>query len=62
MTTPVKWGSELPVNTTALSAQDQPHIAALADGRFDAAHVNPLEHFLLFGVYEGRAAINGGWL
>jgi hypothetical protein len=28
----------------------------------DAAHVNPLEHFLLFGAHEGRAAINGGWL
>jgi hypothetical protein len=27
-----------------------------------AAHINPLEHFLLFGAIEGRAANAGGWL
>jgi hypothetical protein len=37
MSTPIKWGSEIPVNTTTLSAQDQPKIAALAGGRFVAA-------------------------
>jgi large repetitive protein len=34
MATPVKWGSELPVNTTTQSTQDQPSIAALSGGRF----------------------------
>ena len=27
-----------------------------------AAHINPLEHFLLFGAIEGRTAVAGGWL
>ncbi len=25
-----------------------------------AAMVNPLEHFLTFGIYEGRSAVNDG--
>jgi hypothetical protein len=25
-----------------------------------AAHVNPLDHFLQNGIYEGRAAVNDG--
>jgi len=25
-----------------------------------AAHVNPLDHFLQNGIYEGRVAINDG--
>ena len=36
------------------------HLAANPD--VDAAHIDPLEHFLLFGAIEGRAAIAGGWL
>ena len=32
MTTPIKWGSEIPVNTTTVSTQDQPSITALASG------------------------------
>jgi len=26
----------------------------------DAANVNPLDHFLKFGIYEGRTAVNDG--
>ena len=37
MTTPIKWGSGIPVNTTTESTQDQPKIEALANGRFVAA-------------------------
>jgi Ca2+-binding RTX toxin-like protein len=37
MTAPIKWGSEIPVNTTTFGTQDQPKIAALAGGRFVAA-------------------------
>jgi len=113
MSTPIKWGGEIPVNTTTLSSQDQPERMALANGRFvvmwrdisasggdtngqavrgqmpntdgskfgrdpsyqfdtqkylaanpgvTTAHINPLEHFLLFDAIEGRAAITGGWL
>jgi hypothetical protein len=84
MTTPVKWDSELTVNTTRLTSQSPNPLGHYWDlgwreGRdpsvgFDAlkylagnpdvaaAHVNPLEHFLLSGVCEGRAVINGGWL
>jgi hypothetical protein len=25
-----------------------------------AAHINPLDHFLTAGIYEGRTAVNGG--
>ena len=25
-----------------------------------AAHINPLDHFLAFGIYEGRQAVNDG--
>ena len=72
MTTPIKWGSEIPVNTTTVSTQDQEgrdpsyqfdtqkYLAGNPD--VDAAHIDPLEHFLLFGAVEGRAAIAGGWL
>ena len=34
MSTPIKWGGEIPVNTTTLSSQDQPERMALANGRF----------------------------
>ena len=37
MATPVKWGSEFLVNTTTASAQYEPTLAALSDGRFVAA-------------------------
>ena len=36
MSTPIKWGQEIAVNTTTLSTQDQPAIVALANGRFVA--------------------------
>ena len=25
-----------------------------------AAHINPLDHFLTFGIYEGRQAVDDG--
>jgi hypothetical protein len=53
MTTPIKRDPSYQFDT-------QKYLAANAD--IAAAHINPLEHFLLFGAIESRAANAGGWL
>lgn len=59
MSTPIK-SARRRRSTPIRSCAFDTHLAANPD--VDAAHVNPLEHFLLFGAREGHAAINGGWL
>ena len=35
-------------------------VASLANADVAAANVNPLEHYLMFGIYEGRQMVNDG--